>query len=309
MIKDPQTMFTALKTGEIDGAARSVSPELVKEWAADPQIELAQAPSLWGTWLDVNYMRAPFDQPLIRRAVALAVDPDPMLERIMLGHGKSGLHGWPHVDSFWTRPDLDVPYLPDEAAAILDQEGFTDQDGDGLRDAPDGTAIDWSIKVASNQPLFQRAAGMVVSQLAEVGLRSHVETIDPAGFAALWSSREFDLRVTDITPHGLADQDMEMIMLRGDLQRVVRDDPRTEIMTRWLDADTRERRLAISYELQDYQNRYPDRIMLWYPDGIFAYRWQAFDNYASSSGYGIYHKYSFLPPEVRGDTGEPLAGN
>lgn len=41
MIKDPQTMFTALKTGEIDGAARSVSPELVKEWTADPQIELA----------------------------------------------------------------------------------------------------------------------------------------------------------------------------------------------------------------------------------------------------------------------------
>lgn len=50
MIKNPQTMFTALKTGELDGAARSLPPELVKQWETDPAIEIAKAPSLWGVW-------------------------------------------------------------------------------------------------------------------------------------------------------------------------------------------------------------------------------------------------------------------
>ena len=310
MIKDPQTMFTALKTGELDGAARSLPPELVEPWVADPAIEVAQAPSLWGTWLDINFARPPFDNPELRRAIALAVNPDPLLERVMLGRGQSGVHGWPHVDAFWTRPDLEVPHDAGAAADLFDKLGFVDGDGDGLRDNPDGSPLRWSIKVASNQPLFLRAAEMLTPQFAAVGIRTRIETLDPASFSALWRSREFDLRIADITPHGIADQDMEMILTRGVVSRAVREQPeRDAIMTRWLDAATRADRLEVSYELQAYQNRYPERVMLWYPDGIFAYRWQAYDNYASSAGYGIYHKYSFLPNDVRGDTAVPLAGN
>ena len=119
MIKDPQTMFTALRTGEIDGAARSLPPELVKEWEADPKIEIAKAPSLWGVWLDLNLKRKPFDNRDLRQAVSLAINPEPMLERVMLGMGKSGSSGWPHVDSFWTRPDLGVGYDVTRAKAIL----------------------------------------------------------------------------------------------------------------------------------------------------------------------------------------------
>ena len=307
MIKDPQTMFTALRTGEIDAAARSLPPELVREWRADPAIEIATAPSLWGTWLDMNLARAPFDNRELRRAVSLAVDPEVMLERIMLGMGKSGVTGWPHVDSFWTRPDISVPYDPEEAKAILDEQGFVDADGDGFRDMPDGTPIVWDTVVASNQPLFIRAAEMLGNQLAEVGLKIGLRTMDPASFSSLWSSREYDLRVMDITPHGIADQDMLIILYKGDAGAALTPEPeKDDIVTRWLDASTREDRLAISYELQDYQNTYPNRVMLWYPDGIFAYRWEKYDNYVGSAGYGIFHKYSFLPSQGREGTSDSL---
>ncbi len=308
MIKDPQTMFTALKTGEIDGAARSLPPELVEEWSKDPDIEIAKAPSLWGSWLDINHSREPFDNRELRRAVSYAVNPEPMLERIMLGWGKSGVHGWPHVDSFWTRPNISAPYDPDKAAGILDAEGYVDANGDGFRENPDGTPLDWSIKVASNQPLFVRAAEMLTTQFEDIGIKTHIETIDPATFGGLWSSREFDLRVADITPHGIADQDMLIILYNGDVRRALKQEPeKDEIVLRWRDTETRQERLEVSYELQDYQNTYPVRVMLWYPDGIFAYRWKSYDDYESSSGYGIFHKYSFLPREVRGDTVDQLA--
>ena len=307
MIKDPQTMFTALKTGEIDGAARPVPPELVLEWIDDPSIEMISSPTLWGAWLDINVGRQPFADREVPRAVTLAVDTAPMLDRIMLGQGKPGTHAWPHVDSFWTKPELSAPHDPQQAAAILDERGFADTDGDGFRELPDGSNLTWDLKIASNQPLFLRAAEMVRDQLAEVGLRVAVETVDPATLSALWRTREFDLRIADITPHGIADQDMLIILYRGDARReIVEDAEKADIVNRWLEAQTREERLAISYELQEYQTRYPNRVMLWYPESTFAYRWQAYDNYQPSAGYGIFHKYSFLPDEARKDVIDPL---
>ena len=49
--------------------------------------------------------------------------------------------------------------------------------------------------------------------------------------------------------------------------------------------------------------------MLWYPDSAFAYRWEAYDNYVPSAGYGIFHKYSFLPDEAREGVVDPMLTN
>lgn len=307
MIKDPQTMFTALKTGEIDGAARPVPPELVLQWKNDPALEMISAPTLWGVWLDINVGRKPFDNRELRRALTLAVNPEPMLERVVLGQGKSGKHGWPHVDSFWTKPDLAAPYDPEQAKSIFDAEGYVDTDGDGMRETPDGEPLVWDLKIASNQPLFLRAAEIVSQQLKEVGVNVRVTSIDPGSMGELWSTRQFDLRIADITPHGIADQDMLIILYKGDVKNeLAMDEDKKAIVERWQDAETREERLKVSYELQEYQTKYPNRVMLWYPESVFAYRWEAYDNYAPSAGYGIFHKYSFLPQEVREGTVDPL---
>lgn len=300
MIKDPQTMFTALKTGEIDGAARSLPPELVLQWQNDPAIEIAKAPTLWGTWLDMNLSRKPFDNREFRRALALSLDADAIAEKIMLGQAKSGSHGWPHVDSFWTKPSLSSPYDITQATSIFDTQGFVDADNDGWRDLPDGSALDLSIKVPSNQPLLMRGAEMTVEQLAAVNIKAKVETMDPASFNSLWSTLNYDLRLMDITPHGIADQDMLIILYRGDIRKALATESEKDaIVLRWHEQSTRDSRLKVSYELQDYQNKYPNRVMMWYPDGYFAYRWDKYDNYVSSSGYGIFHKYSFLSDEAR----------
>ena len=310
MIKDPQTMFTALKTGEIDGAARSLPPELVPQWRDDPSLEIVNSPTLWGTWLDINVAREPFAGRDVRQAISLAINPEPLLERIMLGMGQSGVHGWPHVDSFWTRPDLTAPYDPAAANAILDEKGFLDTDGDGVREDPEGNPLNWSLKVASNQPLFLRAAEMLVPQFKEIGVNLSAETLDPASLNALWANRDFDLRIADITPHGIADQDMELILYQGDAKNeLFYDEEKAAITERWLDAETRQERLEVSYELQEYQTKYPVRVMLWYPDTFFAHRWESYDNYNASAGYGVFHKYSFLPNEARGDTVDGLLSN
>ncbi len=307
MIKDPHAMFTALATGEIDGAARSLPPELVIEWADHPDIEIAKAPTFWGVWLDMNLGREPFDNRYLRQAISLAINPDPMLERVMMGMGQSGGYGWPHVDSFWTRPDLGIGFDLVRANEILEEQGFVDIDGDGYREKLDGSIFDLEIVVATNRPLQIRATEMLSGQLSEVGIRTHMRTLEPATFRGLWGSREFDMRVMDITPHGIADQDMLMILYYVDERVALAPEAeQDDIALRWHEAATREERLDVSFELQIYQDTYPNRVKLWYPHGIFAYRWQAFDNFVSSAGYGIFHKYSFLPDSARVGTSEPL---
>ncbi len=304
MIKDPSVMFTALKSGQIDGAARHLSPELLDQWIQDPNIKVMESPSLWGVWANLNLGREPFINRDVRTAIGYAVNPDPLLELIMLGKGKTGTHGWPHPDAYWTKPGLQQPYDAEKSKTMLEALGFKDRDGDGYREMPDGSKIDWNIIISSNQPLYVRAGEMIIKQMAEVGLKFHIKVLDPATHSStMWRTGEFDMSISDITPHGIADQDMLIILYKGDYKRELRHDAEREaIIARWFDADTREKRFDVAGEYQEYLNRYPHRIPLWYPKGLWAFRWQSYDNYQVSPGYGIFHKWSFLPQNIRGKT-------
>lgn len=308
MIKDPQTMFAALKSGEIDGAARALPPELVAEWAKDPAIEMVQAPSMWGTWMQVNLNQPIFNNRELRNAISLAIDPEEYVQRVMLGRAQSGKHGWPHLDSTWTKPGLQVPFDVTQAKAKLDAVGLVDRNGDGVRERPDGTPLDFRIVVSTNQPLYVRAAEIMVRQFAAVGLKSRVEAVDDATFNNLTASGNYDFSIGEITPHGLADQDQYLQFYSAPMmKKLLENEPeRMALYTNWWNARTRAEREKWHFALQEYENKYPSRFMLWYPDGLFAYRWRSYDNYVSTSGYGIYHKYSFLPDAARKGFTEPL---
>ena len=301
MIKDPQTMFAALKSGEIDGAARALPPELVAEWANDPAIEIVQAPSMWGTWMQMNLDLPVFNNRELRHAISLAIDPDVYVERVMMGKAQSGKHGWPHLDSTWTKPGLEVAYDVEQAKAGLDAAGLVDANGDGIRDLQDGTPIDFRIVVSTNQPLYVRAAEIMVEQLAVVGIKSHVEAVDTATFNNLTTDGNYEFSIAEITPHGLADQDQYMQFYSSkQMKKLLENEPeRLELYNKWWEASTREERQEYHFGLQEYENKYPSRFMLWYPDGMFAYRWQSYDNYVATSGYGIYQKYSFMQDAAR----------
>ncbi|MCW5722025.1 MAG: hypothetical protein KIS86_12870 [Devosia sp.] len=308
MIKDPQTIFAALKSGEIDAAARALPPEMVDQWRNDPAIEIAQAPSLWGTWMQMNLNDPVFNNRDLRYALSVAVDADELVERVMLGRAQSGKHGWPHLDSTWTKPGLEVGYDTELAMTGLDTLGFRDTDGDGFRDLPDGTPFDWRIVVSTNQPLYVRAAEVMVEQFAQIGIRTHVEAVDQATFNSLTTDGNYEFSISEITPHGLADQDQYMQFYSGaQMKKLLETEPeRLALYNQWWEADSRDARQDAHFALQEYELNYPSRFMLWYPDGLFAYRWQSYDNYVSSFGYGIFHKYSFLPEAGRIGTSESI---
>ncbi|MBD8505156.1 ABC transporter substrate-binding protein [Hoyosella sp. G463] len=300
VITDQSATFTALRTGEIDSTTRPLPPELAEQFTADPALGVVKTAPLQFPEIRMNYERAPFDIPEFRRALSRAVDKEQMLEVVALDRGRAATKGYPHPDAPFANPANSTPYDLDEANTLLDELGFSDTDGDGIRESADGP-LEFTVLVDGALPQDVRAAEIVAEDFAAIGVRVTPQGIDAGSITELFRSREFDLYINTITAHGVADPDQFIMSHRSGYLWKAPDLPYPEwdaIYERWRAADTHDDRLAVMGEMQELFNRQPTSIPLYYPDESWAYRADTFNGWAESPGYGIIHKWSFLPASV-----------
>ena len=300
IVKDPTATFTALRSGEIDAADRPLPPELVDQFSRDSQIKVIKTSALQFPELVLNFDRAPFDRPELRRALSLAINRQQMLDVVALGKGRAATKGYPHPDAPFADPTLSTPYDPGEARALLDRLGFTDANGDGVRDTPTGP-MRYSIAVDGALPVDVRAAQLVEEDLRAVGIATPVRPVDGGSLAAMSTSRDFDLRLDTITAHGVADPDQFVMSHRsGYLWR----SPSLPypawdaLFARWKAAGTLGARAPVLRQMQQLFNNQPTAIPLYYPDEYWAVRSGRYSGWVESPGYGIVHKWSLLPAQV-----------
>ncbi|ELZ61348.1 putative extracellular solute-binding protein, family 5 [Haloferax sp. ATCC BAA-645] len=302
IIKDHSTIFTALETGEVDTANVEIPPEAIDRFESSESVDVVRTDWLSLVEIRINYEREPFDQHAFRGAVSGAIDREAITETVTLGMARPGVEGYPHPESPWTAPDLSTPYNPESARATLDELGFTDDDGDGVRETAAGDPLSFSLKVASNQPTWIRAAEMVAADLLEVGIDVEVRTLDPGSIGSLFGSRDFDMYVSDISPHGVADPDQFVMSHRsGYLWRNDIDYPEWDALyDEWRQTTTVEARKEVLFEMQRLFNSQPTSLVLWYPEPRWGYDPEAHGAWAESPGFGIHHKWSLLPEDERG---------
>jgi peptide/nickel transport system substrate-binding protein len=301
VIKDLSTMFTALKSGEIDGAARTLPVELVADWKKDRNIGIIETPYMWGACITLDTMNYPFADLKTRQALSLSIDRDELLAIVALGQGASGTKGYPHPEAFHANPDSAQPFDLVKAAELYDELGYIDADGDGFRDNPDGNPLDWKIIAETNQPLYVRAGEIVVEQLARLNIKAHVEAMEKAAYSeALYTKGNYNMSIGEFVPHGLCDDDMMLVLQYGEKKTdKIPYLERDAALEAWKASSDKKSRLDASYILQALINQAPKRVMLWYPHGFFAYNKNVYDNYSIIRGYNIFNKYSFIPNEAR----------
>ena len=298
VIPDASATFTALRTGEVDAALRALPPELVEEFRRQPGVAVATTRPLQFTELRLNYQRAPFDVPELRRAVSLAVDRADLLRTVQLGQGRAADRGYPHPDSPWTSPRLSTPTNPAESRRLLDALGYVDRDRDGVRERPDGAPLAFTVKLNGAEPTHLRAGELVAEHLKALGLRVEVVSLDAGAITALFQSRDFDLAVSDIGAHGVADPTQFIMSHRSGYlwQAPKLAYPEWDaLFERWKATTDVASRTAVLFEMQELFNRQPTSVPLYYADEQWAFRPGAFDGWVESPGYGIVHKWSLLP--------------
>lgn len=301
IIADPNAEFTALRTGEIDVAARDLPPELRAEFSRLPAIKTIRTGPLSVMELHLNYERVPFDRPEFRRALSLMVDRQAIVDTILLGGARPGTQGLNHPDSPWTKPGLSTPFDREAATRLLDGLQFVDRNHDGIRDTPAGQALAFTLAVPSNEPVWIRVAEMVATQARAVGITLTVQPLDVGTILDLFRTRQFDFYIALNNPHGVADPDMFVMMhLSGNLWKPGLPYPALDsLIDEWKKTADIASRKQVSFRMQELFSRQPTAIALYYPAWTFAYRPAAYDHWAESPGYGIVHKWSFLPAAAR----------
>jgi peptide/nickel transport system substrate-binding protein len=275
---------------------------MVEEWSKYPNITIVKTPYIWASCLTLETAKLPFGDLGVREAVSYAINRDEILEVVGLNRGISGTVGYPHPLSFHTNPDNAQPYDPQKAAQLFTEMGYVDINGDGFRETPDGKPIDWRIIVDASGPLDVRAAEIISEQFKAINIKTHVEALESAAYSEAFNvTGNYNMTVGEFVPHGLADDDMMMVLQYNEQKTdAVPYTERDAAMEAWEAAVTGPERTAATYHLQGLINKHPKRIMLYYPEGYFAYNNTRYDNYSVIMGENdLFHKYSFLPNKAR----------
>lgn len=153
-----------------------------------------------------------------RLAVSLAVDRQAFADTVYLGAAVPSADPVPPGNTQWTADDLPRPrYDPARAAALLDDLGLHDTDGDGLREDGAGRPVRFSILVQAGVTAGETGARFLRDALAQVGIDVDVAALDLTAMMSRWFQGEYDaifhyMISTDTDPAG----NLDWWLSRGD---------------------------------------------------------------------------------------------
>jgi peptide/nickel transport system substrate-binding protein len=137
--------------------------------------------------LILNVQRPPLDDVRVRQALVYATDRNAIVQAIFAGESPPAT-GPLTAATFGYDPSLAARYLynPDQAAKLLDEAGWTDSDGNGIRERDNQPlTLDAVLMTWGSVP---EVAQLVQAQWAQVGVKLNTETLTYP--AALEAARE-----------------------------------------------------------------------------------------------------------------------
>lgn len=187
------------KQGDIDVLPGLRATDLDKVW--DEEGTLFATPSstvFFAAFNFANPANATPDMmadPSLRQALSLAVDREGYAADVFFTFIDERMAGtvvqpWAHDDSLRS-PRFDL----DEANRILDEGGWADIDGDGMREDWRGNQLDLYLIVANTErPELLAIVDRLPADFAKIGARLTVQKLDPAAFDERWTqNRMYDM--------------------------------------------------------------------------------------------------------------------
>jgi peptide/nickel transport system substrate-binding protein len=123
----------------------------------------------------------------VRLALAHATDKKKIIDVVLLGLGDPGLTLIPKGLGHWYNDTLAAyDYNVDQARQILEDAGYRDQDGDGVREMPDGTnPLVFRMNWPSDSTNAPRMAELLSQMWLEVGVKTELQAMDPDALTAV----------------------------------------------------------------------------------------------------------------------------
>ncbi|SFF49825.1 ABC transporter substrate-binding protein [Blastococcus tunisiensis] len=176
-ITEPAAALTALENGEVQWTD-NIPPQQIESLEGDDAVELVTTPSVDYWYMSMNYAREPFGNPLVRQAIATAVDRGAVTEAARFGAAEPNQTAIPE-DSFYYYDYAPFEPSVEEATALLQQAGVQ-------------TPITMGLMVTDEFPETVTAAQVIASQLEPIGINVDVQTVDFATWLDRQAQGDFD---------------------------------------------------------------------------------------------------------------------
>lgn len=301
----------AIRTGEVDVIFERIPPEQIDLLDAQDPLDVVLGPEFTTQMINYDASKRPFDDVAVRQAINLAMDRQDIVDTVFLGAATVGSPGWIHPGHSVYNPAIETVYDPAAANALLDSAGYTDSDGDGVREF-DGQPMSFEIITNSPDSLRLRIAELTVEMLAAIGIETEVVPVDTAVWEnAVWpgfdvnNGRNYDIAMWGWSAPVQADPlrlpqlvhgstGVGFLNLTGFANAEM--DALSEELS--VEADPAERTAKL-HRMQEIIAEDLPFVLLLYPDGAYVYDSSVYSDWEFIAGQGIVSKLSLLPAAAR----------
>lgn len=295
-------LLLALKKGDIDTQLEYYNP-VPGVYAADllksENIKLITVPDV-GVPLHMvfGFREYPTNITEFRQAVSYAIDYKALVDMIAAGYGEVPGKGYsvPQLPGY--NPNLPkLEYNTTKAEDILNSSGFIDKDGDGYREAPNGTKLHIPIDVASSKPSQVRAAEIIDRELHQIGLDTYVETLSQdAASRKVWTDKNYYMFVGLSTPYGnlWANSGVSYYVDMPGMYGTSKDPELIDLTNKVVYSKNIDELKAARSAVQDYVAKKQPIIPLIWGDAIYPVRTDRWEGWTLMNGYGPVNYWSWF---------------
>lgn len=171
-----------LFTKECDVVAYPRRAEL-EHMSTQPDLKVMNQTTLNVGFWAFNTQKAPFNQAKVRRALAMAIDRETILQAVYFNHAELAHSLLPPSSWAYEKNAEPVSYNPEEARQLLAQAGFSD-----------GFSMDiWAMPVQRlYNPNAQKMAELMQADLARIGVQARIVSFEWNSFRRKLNDHEHD---------------------------------------------------------------------------------------------------------------------
>ncbi len=182
IIAEPSTRTASLETGEADFIEEVASIDFEALQAQSNIVTVAELQSGSGHALMMNVQNPPMDELAVRRAIQLASDKEGMTLTIWNGFGNPACGPMSEVTFGFDPAVCDMyAYDPEAAQQALEEAGWVDSDGDGVREK-DSQRLSIGHYYRAEDTQSQQMSEYMQADLASVGIEVELNGLSRSGY-------------------------------------------------------------------------------------------------------------------------------
>jgi peptide/nickel transport system substrate-binding protein len=169
IVPEPSVRAIELETGGAHTSIWMLSVDDALRLEQDPNIVSYIVSSVSLNHFPMNNTFPEFEEKVVRQAFMHAINRDEVIERVFAGTAVKATANLAPALEFWYEPDVrQYDYDPDLANQMLEDAGWVDDDGDGIREK-NGVKLQWRNIVLTGDEVRRPEAEMVVEYMRAIG--------------------------------------------------------------------------------------------------------------------------------------------